>query len=181
MDTSNENIFWIKINGDKINKQNDLYIATVYNSPINSTYRTNNTNDIFNQLQDKIATFSATDKLIIGGDFNARTAILPDYVNEDANDLKYQNFPNGYEISLTRERNNKDKLKNEHGENLTELCTTTNIRILNGRTLGDLQGEFTYCGIHGLSTVDYILASENAIKDNQIQYASTTSNISIRP
>ena len=37
----------------------------------------NNKNDIFNQLQDKIATFSATDKLIIGGDFNARTAILP--------------------------------------------------------------------------------------------------------
>ena len=62
VDISNENIFWIKINGDKINKQNDLYIATVYNSPINSTYRTNNKNDIFNQLQDKIATFSATDK-----------------------------------------------------------------------------------------------------------------------
>ena len=153
MDTSNENIFWTKINGDKINKQNDLYIVTVYNSPINSTCRTINKNDICNQLQDKIATISATDKLIIGGDFNARTAILPDYVNEDANDLKYQNFPNGYEISLTRERNNRDTLKNEYGENQTELCPTTNIRILNGRTLGDLQGEFTYCGIHGLSTV----------------------------
>ena len=46
----------------------------------------------------------------------------------------------------------------------------TNLRILNGRPLGDLYGEFTYCGIHGLSTVDYILASENVIKDNQIQY-----------
>ena len=31
-----------------------------------------------------------TDKLIIGGDFNVRTAILPDCVNEDAKDLKYQ-------------------------------------------------------------------------------------------
>ena len=70
---------------------------------------------------------------------------------------------------LTRERNNGDKFNNEYGENLTELCSTTNLPILNGRTLGDLYGEFTYCGIHGLSTVDYILASENVIKDNQIQ------------
>ena len=89
-------------------------------------------------------------------------------MNEDADDVKYQNFPKGYEVSLKRERNNRDKLKNEYGENLTELCSTINLRILNGRTLGD--GEFTYCGIHGLSTVDYILASENVIKGNQIQY-----------
>ena len=115
-----------------------------------------------------ITTFSATDRLIIGGDFNARTTMLSDCLNEDADDVKYQNFPNGYEISLTRERNNRDEFKNEYGENLTELCSTTNLRILNRRTLGDLYGEFTYCGIHGLSTVD--LASENVIKDNQIQY-----------
>ena len=60
-------------------------------------------NDIFNQLQNKIATFSATDRLIIGGDFNARTAILSDCVDEDADDVKYQNFPNGYEISLKQQ------------------------------------------------------------------------------
>ena len=107
-----------------------------------------------------IATFSATDRLIIVGDFNIRIVILSDCVNEDTDDVKYQNFPIGYEISLTRERNNRDKFKNEYGENQTELCSTTNLRILNRRTLGDLYGEFTYCGIHGLSTVDYILASE---------------------
>ena len=127
-------------------------------------------NDIFNQLQNKRATFSATDRLIIGHDFNARTAILSDCVNEDADNVKYQNFPNGYEISLTRKETTGINYKNEYGENLTELCSTTNLRILNGRNLGDLYGEFTYCGIHGLSTVDYILASENVIKDNQIEY-----------
>ena len=62
------------------------------------------------------------------------------------------------------------KVKNEYGENLTELCSTTNLQILNGRTLGDLYGEFTYCGIRLLSTVDYILSSGNVIKDNEIQY-----------
>ena len=147
-------------------KQNDLYIATVYNSPINSSYTANNKNDIFNQLQNKIATFSATGRLIIGGNFTARTAILSDCVNEVADDVEHQNFPNGYDISLTRERNNRDKFKNEYGENLTELCSTTNLRILSGRILG----EFTYYGFHELRTVDYILTSENVIKDNQIRY-----------
>ena len=65
VDTSNENMFWIKINGNKIDKQNDLYITTVNNSPNNSSYSANNKNDIFNQLQNKISTFSATDRLII--------------------------------------------------------------------------------------------------------------------
>ena len=34
------------------------------------------------------------------------------------------------------------------------------MRILNGRTLGDFQGKFTYIGYNGVSTIDYILASE---------------------
>ena len=145
-------------------------MATVYNSPINSSYTANNKNDIFNQLQNKIATFSATDKILIGGDFNARTATIPDFMNEDTDDLKYQQFPNGYDLSVSKERNNRDKIKNEYGKYLTELCSTTNLRILNGRTLGDLYGEFTYCGKLGLSTVDYILASVNMTKDKHIQY-----------
>ena len=34
------------------------------------------------------------------------------------------------------------------------------MRILNGRTLGDFQGKVTYIGYNGVSTIDYILASE---------------------
>ena len=34
------------------------------------------------------------------------------------------------------------------------------MRILNGRTLGDFLGKFTYIGYNGVSTVDYVLASE---------------------
>ena len=34
------------------------------------------------------------------------------------------------------------------------------MRIQNGRTLGDFQGKVTYIGYNGVSTIDYILASE---------------------
>ena len=97
-DNTDENILWIKINGNTIENEHDLYVATVYNSPENSSYNINNeNNDIFTKLQNKIATFSESDLLLIGGDFNARTGILADCLHEDEH-MKYQNFPNGYEI-----------------------------------------------------------------------------------
>ena len=37
-DKTDENIFWIKINGNELDNQNDLYIATIYNSPENSSW-----------------------------------------------------------------------------------------------------------------------------------------------
>ena len=76
----------------------------------------------------------------------------------------------GYQLSHTRKRNNRDNGINKYGEYLTEMCISTDFRILNGRTLGDLYGEFTYCGINGYSTVDYILAPVNFIENKQIQY-----------
>ena len=51
IDTSNDNIFWIKFKGNSIDKQEDLYIATVYNSPINSSYTGNKNNDIFGSIR----------------------------------------------------------------------------------------------------------------------------------
>ena len=101
---------------------------------------------------------------------NARTGILADCLHEDEHDMKYQNFPNGYEIYKIRDRNKQDSTTNKYGEYLTNFCFTTNVHILNGRTLGDLSGEYTYCDWNGLSTVDYILASHNLLNSSQIQY-----------
>ena len=83
---------------------------------------------------------------MIGGNFTARTGILADSLHEDEYDIKYQNFPNGYEIYKIRDRNNQDSTKNKYGEYHANFCITTNLHILNGRTLGDLSGEYTYCG-----------------------------------
>ena len=42
------------------------------------------------------------------------------------------------------------------------------MRILNGRTIGDLQGKFTYFGYNGVITIDYVLASENFLTQKHI-------------
>ena len=67
-------------------------------------------------------------------------------------------------------RTSQDRVLNSSGRELIDLCTTTGLVILNGRTQGDLEGRFTfdsrtswYTGTDistGKSVVDYFMASQ---------------------
>ena len=149
-DNKTENMLWIKIRNDKCFKKN-INLGVIYNSPINSFYTKKQTNDFYCELQNKLATFSS----------NARTGTLHDYIYENESDKKFINLPEEYEIDqFTRKRNNQDLHINSYGEKLIAFSISTQMRILNGKTLGDFQGNVTYIGYNGVSTIDYILASE---------------------
>ena len=45
------------------------------------------------------------------------------------------------------------------GCELLELCRSTELLIANGRTLGDVKGEYTFTSPRGQSTVDYFIVS----------------------
>jgi hypothetical protein len=49
------------------------------------------------------------------------------------------------------------------GKQLLELCIASQLRILNGRTLGDSLGKFTYHGPLGSSVIDYAIVSERLL------------------
>ena len=57
---------------------------------------------------------------------------------------------------------------NEYRRQLFDLCIETKLRILNGRTHGDLQGHLTYAGFHGCSTVNLVLTSEASLTKSTI-------------
>ena len=165
-----KNMLWIKLDKEGLNIEKDLYIGTVYNSPISSSYTKKQNLDFFTDLQTKIASLTNNDYLIIGGDFNARTAKIPDYIDENHNEIEFLNLPNTYCIdNFKKIRNNQDEHTNSYGAQLIDFCTSTNIKILNGRTLGDFTGKYTYIGYNGLSVVDYALASENFLQTDHIQ------------
>ena len=91
------------------------------------------------------------------------------FIADDRKDLYF--LPEGYELdTFTTHRNNEDVSLNSYGEQLIQLCIPSKLRVLNGRTRGDLQGHFTYLGYQGCSTVDLVLASENIFQTNLIQY-----------
>ena len=169
IDKTSENMIWIKIKKEYLNIDRNLIIGGIYNSPINSSFTKTNDTDMFNKIQEKIMTFSPDDYIMLGGDFNARVGNMQDFIDENDEDIEFLNLPQNYQIDRYKKfRSNQDQHKNSYGEKFIELAVTSKMKILNGRILGDLLGKYTYIGYNGISTVDYVLGSENLLMKNFI-------------
>ena len=108
-DNKTENMLWIKIRNDKCFGKN-INLGVIYNSPVNSSYTKKQTNDFYCELQNKLATFSSNEYVLIGGDFNTRTGTLHDCIYENESDKKFIILPEEYEIDqFTSKRNNTYK------------------------------------------------------------------------
>ncbi|CAG2230166.1 unnamed protein product [Mytilus edulis] len=100
--------------------------------------------------------------ILLCGDFNARAGSHPDLIIQDEIDFLplYNTYPLDKNIML---RKNRDKKLDCRGKDLCEFCISHQLRILNGRTLGDLNGNFTCYTPNGASVVDYSIVSESAL------------------
>lgn len=87
--------------------------------------------------------------LIVGGDFNARTAKEGCLIAMDEKEEK---------------RNSKDKKINKEGEKLIKMIGERGWNILNGNIYGDEEGEYTYLGPQGNSVIDYIITNTEALE-----------------
>ena len=136
----------------------DIYIATIYISPENFSYNVSGVETIYEQLLADVTKYSKFGHILVQVDFNAYTNTKPDFISFD--DPTKTNFDNFYVSDQVMPRNNQDhKLVNNSGKNLLNLCRESGLRILNCRTVGDLQGSFTCITYNGCSVVDYMLAS----------------------
>ncbi|XP_062595378.1 uncharacterized protein LOC134256716 [Saccostrea cucullata] len=101
-------------------------------------------------------------RLLLAGDFNARTGVSVDYVIDDS--VKYIPVLEDCEDELynsdkfSKKRKNQDKEVNHFGKQLLELCAVEGIHFVNGRTNSDLSGNFTFVSNRGCSTIDYCIA-----------------------
>ena len=159
--SNNDYTQWIKLNGNMFGWDKDIYICNFYIPPQESPYYSNQ----FDELESEIARFSSIGNILLMGDANSRTGgpePLLDYILDDSS--KYiPGLENYNEDSSLRQRHCIDKTVNAHGKKLAELCISTQIRILNGRTAGDYVGKSTCFNHFGTSTVDYFLSSSNFI------------------
>lgn len=79
--------------------------------------------------------------IIMGGDFNIRIGEL-----------------GGWEIEeMELERRSKDKVISNGGRNFVEWVQEKGWYILNGTTVGDWDGEYTYVGARGNTVIDYAI------------------------
>jgi hypothetical protein len=94
---------------------------------------------IFIQIENEISQFCNKGEVLLCGDFNARTWELQDFIqNDDMND----NFnecpvPPNYTPEKPIIRNQLDKISNYHRNLLISLCKAMQLKLLNGRFLGD--------------------------------------------
>jgi hypothetical protein len=118
---------------------------------------------LFDSFQNSINTFSQKGRVILLGDFNARTSNLNDFI--DLDNISHTNsnsyLPTNYSADLPLiRRQNMDTSINEQGKHLIDLCIESKIRILNGRVMGDSLGSFTYYCTQGKSCIDYIVSED---------------------
>ena len=154
-DISTENFLWCKITKEYLGYFEDLYLCFVYIPPEYSSREQMIKIDHFKHLQETKSKINS-ENVILMGDFNARTMTISDTLHREKTD----DLPADFFSSIYSERSNADLVVNNYGKKLTDLCVATKSYIVNGRTLGDLQGKLTCFEENGASTVDYAVATE---------------------
>ncbi|XP_020289886.1 uncharacterized protein LOC109857707, partial [Pseudomyrmex gracilis] len=91
----------------------------------------------------KVMKESEKERLIVGGDFNIRIGNL-----------------GGDEGEGGVERKSKDKMIGNGGRKFIDSMIENGLNVLNGRTNGDWDGEFTYVGARGSTVIDYVFVNE---------------------
>ena len=140
---------WIEINKNIFHSMHEsIRICIAYNPPANSDYCNKN---IFEDLSENLLTTCNTNTpFLLIGDLNARTGELLDYEDETADE---QDGPPKREVIPTK-RSNCDKYTNQMGNELIDFCKGHDLQILNGRTIGDQTGSFTFYDTQqGASTI----------------------------
>jgi len=125
----------------------------VHNSPAYNVIDCN----LFQLLEEDIQHFKTFGKVLILGDMNARVGEKPDYIICDKNINAID--PSDYNVDSPLPRVTQDKVHNSHGQQLIDLCKSTEMRICNGRL--EVSGSVTYCNANGSSLIDYLLMSEH--------------------
>ena len=89
------------------------------------------------------------------GDFNARPGAHKQDIINDGNDGIQ--VPDTYIPDNTLNRTSCDDKVNKYGRKLLNICSSNQMRFLNGRCLGDFTGNYTCWQWNGASVVDYVI------------------------
>ena len=157
-------VIWVKLSKTFFKGWSEnLFLCVAYFSPANSSYTTRTGIDFFANIEQDITNYNSQGQIIFTGDINARSGQKLDYINSDSGD--FIPVDNSYDVdalNICRSRFNQDKcITNVYGNSLIDLCISSGLRILNGRTIGDFFGKFTCHEVNGSSVVDYVLVHEN--------------------
>ena len=138
---------------------------TVYLSP--SKYERKQNADYIFELEEEISRFSSKGSIILQGDFDARTGNLEEYKLFDCDE--YVEAPEEIvrEEDRTKRYTQDETTIDSRGRSLIDFCTENNLRIQNGRVIGDSTGKKTCFQYNGSSLVDYVISDIDNFRNVQ--------------
>lgn len=160
----NRDYVWLELDKDFFHLKENLSVCVAYIPPPDSTYIKRLHEDILDKIESDVYNYKKQGDIILMGDLNARVACSPDYIDSDTD--KHLPLDEDYMLdSPNRTRYSQDEVIDDRGKHLLEICVGAQIRILNGRKLGDSLGYFTSHQYNGSSVVDYAICSESIFDD----------------
>ena len=151
-----EHCVWVLIRNRNRDCPN-INIGCVYIPPVDTSYCHPEITDYYSTLGKEILGKEKAGRIILCGDFNARTGDLTDYA-ETNNDLFV--YHDHTTEPLKMQRFNPDKKVKSYGRELAELCQGSGLQILNGRdNFSDATSKFTCFKRQGKRVVDYLIAN----------------------
>lgn len=164
---TSEHFIWLKISRALTGYDKDLFCCGAYIPPNGSPYYVSNPEiDLFADLTHDIAEFSNDGFILVTGDLNARIGNKQDLPEIENPNISPEYSPIQPPI-VASPRLSMDKTTNSWGRKLIELCHTCNLCLLNGRTLGDSEGRYTYFATNGYSAIDITLVDSEMLKNTQ--------------
>ena len=137
-------------------------VCVAYNPPENSKYCNK---DIYDELStDLLQRSNSNCPVILMGDLNSRIGELQDF--EDTVE-KHMTYTTGRK-TFPKLRKNQDKTLNNMGRKLVDLCKAHDLQILNGRSIRDSSGSFSFYDTkQGASAIDIAVASDPITKKSK--------------
>ena len=133
-------MYSIVLNKTFFSLKEDKHVLFTYASPINSCYTKARSINILEKVETKEADYRNT---LIMGDLNGKTKEGEDFLRDSLDKYSPINIST-YSKDTALIRNNRDDHNiDEQGKLILDLCKSSNLKILNGRTLGDMKGQFT--------------------------------------
>ena len=166
----------------KTNEKNILLISS-YIPPYDSNYYNDmsikNGIPILENVLLDLKSHYTTHSFVVCGDFNSRCGNIQPSLDTDSLDVYIENDFQSRDSSISNQyaRVSEDKITNIFGKTFIDMCYCLDLYIINGTSISNKSGLYTYIHPQGNSVVDYFLISDDLFSsiDNFIIHEETES------
>ena len=155
---------WLKLSKSYFGLSKDMYVCLAYIPPENSAFYKSRGENTISNIEKDLMKYNTLGHTLLVGDLNARTNLELDFIENDHNNGVRNNTFYIADKNIIGRNSEDTGASCTRGKALVELCISAQMRIMNGRCLGDSGGRYTCYKYNGCSVVDYVITNESNMR-----------------